>query len=96
MRGIEQRVRRHLSSDKKVHWHIDYFLQQAQIQDVFYKESNQKEECDVALSFRSFYKGFFGFGCTDCSCESHLFHASKQQLIDCIDELGFLLFSDDK
>lgn len=95
MNGIEQRVRRHLSSEKKMHWHIDYFLQHAQIQELYYKESKQKEECDVAQSFSRSYQGFLGFGCTDCSCKSHLFHGSKEELHEHIDQLGFFRFTDD-
>jgi Uri superfamily endonuclease len=95
MNGIEQRVRRHFSSEKKIHWHIDYFLQHAQIQEAYYKESKQKEECDIARIFIRLFRGFSGFGCTDCSCESHLFHGPKKELHEHIDRLGFFRFSND-
>ena len=34
MRGLDQRIARHLRSEKRLHWHIDYLLQHGQIIDV--------------------------------------------------------------
>jgi len=93
MNGIGQRVKRHLSSDKKRHWHIDYFLQHAQIKEVFFKESSIKEECSIARKFIGSCAGYTGFGCSDCSCKSHLFHGSKANLLDIIDHIGCAQFA---
>ena len=90
LNGIEQRVRRHLSSSKKMHWHIDYLLQNAQIVDVFYKESDKREECIVAQKFSESCHGIEGFGCSDCSCRSHLFYGSEKQLRRIINQIHFL------
>ncbi len=35
LRGIERRVARHCSHNKKMHWHIDYLLESVSIVDVF-------------------------------------------------------------
>jgi len=88
MNGIERRVKRHLSNEKRMHWHIDYFLQYAQIKKIFYKQSSNKEECEIAQSFIRSFNKFKGFGSSDCSCESHLFHGSKAQLLELIDTAG--------
>ena len=90
MNGIEQRIKRHYSSIKKMHWHIDYFLESARIKEVFYKGSNKKEECDVVRNFIGSFKDVKGFGCSDCFCTSHLFYGSKQQLLATINKISFL------
>jgi Uri superfamily endonuclease len=80
LNGLEQRIERHLRSNKNVHWHIDYLLKHAHISDIFYKKSIYKEECDVAKLFDKNHKSVKGFGCSDCDCESHLFYGSKESI----------------
>ena len=80
LNGLEQRVNRHLRKSKKKHWHIDYFLEYADIVDVFYKENNKKEECKVA-KLLSKLSSVDGFGCSDCNCNSHLFYNSEKENI---------------
>ena len=47
MNSLEARVKRHLSDNKKKHWHVDYFLlnENTEIKKVYTKESNEKLEC---------------------------------------------------
>jgi Uri superfamily endonuclease len=71
--GLEQRIRRHLRSHKKLHWHIDYLLASATITGVFVKESSKREECDLSAAFEQSFDAIPGFGCSDCTCQSHLF-----------------------
>lgn len=73
LNGLEQRIRRHLSSRKKLHWHIDYLLTDATITRVFIKESSKREECDLANAFEQAFDAIPGFGCSDCACRTHLF-----------------------
>ena len=87
MNGIEQRVQRHLRSSKKTHWHIDYLLRHAEIKNVYYKESTQKEECLTADKFKQKLKDIPGFGCSDCKCNSHLFHASYKDIYNTVENL---------
>jgi Uri superfamily endonuclease len=73
LNGIDQRIKRHVRKNKKVHWHIDFLLKNANVVDVFYKESDVRKECDIA---KIFYENFLiipKFGCSDCKCKSHLF-----------------------
>ncbi|HVQ00644.1 MAG TPA: GIY-YIG nuclease family protein [Candidatus Thermoplasmatota archaeon] len=81
LNGLEQRICRHLRSQKKVHWHIDYLLAHATITSVFIKESTKREECDLASSFALSFETIPGFGCSDCACESHLFFGSSDALM---------------
>ena len=76
LNNLEKRVQRHLSQKKKLHWHIDYFLmnQNTSIKKVFYKESKNKEECKIArFVLKNSTGAIENFGCSDCSCKSHLF-----------------------
>ncbi len=86
LNGLEQRINRHLRTDKKLHWHIDYLLKSAKVDSVYYKENDQREECKIAKSF-SKLKPVSGFGCSDCNCKSHLFYGSKNETIKSINSL---------
>ena len=74
MNSLEARINRHKISEKKMHWHIDYLLEKTKILDVYYKESEKKEECVIAKKFSKDFDMVSGFGCSDCSCKSHLFY----------------------
>jgi len=71
-RSIDERIARHLSRDKNLHWHIDYLLanDQAKIIKVIQSEF---EECVLNAGTKG---GIIvkGFGSSDCKegCKSHL------------------------
>ena len=73
--GIEKRITRHKSENKKIFWHIDYLLSNkfAKIIKVFYKESEKLKECKIACKLNKTEFLIPNFGCSDCDCESHLF-----------------------
>ena len=79
LRGVDQRVQRHLRKTKKLHWHIDYFLLHADIIDVFYFESKERTECMIADVFSASCESVLGFGCCDCDCKSHLFFCKEHK-----------------
>jgi endonuclease-3 len=77
MNGLEARIRRHLSSKKKPHWHIDSLTRHANIHRVFRQLIRSKDaECRLArkLSSRKDTTEIRGFGSSDCRCSSHLFY----------------------
>jgi Uri superfamily endonuclease len=79
--GLEGRVRRHLRSGKKLHWHIDYLLREAAIAGIVVAENVQRCECDIARALERHLECVHGFGASDCRCPSHLFRADdKNQL----------------
>ncbi len=88
LNGLEQRVLRHLRKEKKVHWHIDYFLPHVQMVNIFYKENNRREECRVASAFQRNFAAIAGFGCSDCCCSSHLFVGSLDEIQRTIASIG--------
>ncbi len=84
LRGIEQRVGRHQSQQKKRRWHIDYFLDEAQVIAVVAVPSEEKAtECHLAralLSAAGASAPVPGFGSSDCRCESHLVYMGDEDL----------------
>jgi Uri superfamily endonuclease len=71
--SLEKRVARHLGTRKKIYWHIDYLLNMATVREVIYAETDQKKECIIAQALSEKLASKSGFGCSDCSCSSHLF-----------------------
>lgn len=74
--GIEQRVRRHESSRKRLRWHIDYLLASAEIVSTIAIPSDDRSiECAVASALSKCQESDVvprKFGSSDCSCQSHL------------------------
>ncbi len=83
MNNLDKRVERHLRSDKKVHWHVDYFLldKNVEVVGVLKKPSLFKEECDIAKRIANKHVGVSGFGCSDCKCKSHLFKLENFRIL---------------
>lgn len=75
MNGLDKRVERHRSGDKKKHWHIDYFLSRGDIVASIKLRSKRKMECGLngLVSGLSAETPVKGFGSSDCGCEAH-FH----------------------
>ncbi len=90
--GLEQRIQRHLRTDKKTHWHIDYLLPFTEIVEIFYKENTQREECRLAQTLYRNFTNIPGFGCSDCACTSHLFTGSYHDILRTIDSLNMKPF----
>lgn len=74
MNSLEARLNRHLSDEKKIHWHVDYLLKQTEITDIIYNESTRKIECELSQYLSTKTDGIKDFGCSDCDCESHLYY----------------------
>jgi Uri superfamily endonuclease len=75
--GLRARIKRHIRSQKKLFWHIDYLMQKAKIVDIWIRQ-NYFGECSTADEIRNFKpaaaKTILGFGSSDCRCRSHLFY----------------------
>ncbi len=79
MNSLTARINRHLSDEKKLHWHIDYLLKNAEITDVIYTQSSEKVECDLSNYLSKKTVGIKDFGCSDCKCESHLYYFKNRK-----------------
>ncbi|MCD6384930.1 GIY-YIG nuclease family protein [Candidatus Sumerlaeota bacterium] len=89
--GIENRLKRHLRKDKRLHWHIDYLLTYATIIKHATIITNEKIECQVNKFLLS-QKGARiiapGFGSSDCRCISHLIYWGNKKPDVLISKLG--------
>jgi len=81
--NLEQRIKRHLGKEKRLFWHIDYLLNNsvARIVKVLYKQANRTEECKIAKVIGERGESVDGFGCSDCSCKSHLFRIGDYRFL---------------
>lgn len=71
-RAFEARIRRHLSADKRLRWHIDYVLTAPGVRIVEVRRSTQPE-CELNRQTAGEIV-VAGFGASDCraACASHL------------------------
>jgi Uri superfamily endonuclease len=86
-RGLKKRLERHLRKDKKLFWHIDYFLRKAEVMDVWTK-LDSFDECRVVSQIRKFLENSVipqnKFGASDCRCSGHLLYLPE------VNDLKFL------
>ena len=83
LNNLEKRIERHKRRNKKIKWHIDYFLKYGKIMNVIKIETNKKIECLLSKKIMKISNGFVkGFGCSDCKCKSHLYYFKNKQKID--------------
>jgi Uri superfamily endonuclease len=93
--GGLQRLGRHISlahlHDKWPKWHVDYLLTNPDfsLRYAIYAVTGERVECRLAQVLTD--SGVPGFGCSDCSCPSHLFyrqHDPEEEIV-----MAFLIFS---
>lgn len=76
-RNLKARLERHLRSNKKKHWHIDYLLDKGEITRYFCWPLSRECECSLAKYLAALSGGEIsipGFGSSDCSCNAHLIY----------------------
>ena len=86
--GLLQRIRRHLRSEKRIHWHIDYLLSSFSLKEIWLRMAEKSLECDLSARFGEKLKNVKGFGCSDCSCTSHLFFGEYDTAIEVLKRSG--------
>ncbi|MBI2866155.1 MAG: GIY-YIG nuclease family protein [Chloroflexi bacterium] len=77
-RGLAARLERHHRQRKRLHWHIDYLLTAARIQEVWV--TTELLECAWAGRLRDLLGSAIpvpGFGSSDCRCPSHLVYVPQ-------------------
>ncbi len=77
MNSLTGRIKRHLSDDKKLHWHIDYLLKDknSKIVDVIFTISSKDIECNLSQFIKNESTNEVNqFGSSDCNCNSHLYY----------------------
>jgi len=71
--GFKTRIGHHLRDEKRAHWHIDYLLEQAHIEEILLYQTEDRIECALARALSEELSSVPGFGSSDCKCSSHLF-----------------------
>jgi len=73
--GVPGRVNRHLrpTEEKRPHWHIDSLTELGVIEEVWWAEGGNRQECAWASVLTEAGKlAAAGFGASDCRCAGHL------------------------
>jgi len=74
MSNLQKRMERHLRLEKRLHWHIDYLRAKTNFHSIIPIHSIYRIECKIAKALSGISQwNIAGFGCSDCSCNSHLF-----------------------
>jgi len=79
MGGFRARLNHHRKGSKRPHWHIDYLLQKAAINDIIICETEVRVECNIAQALSRQLDSIPGFGSSDCKCHSHLFVTTEEE-----------------
>ena len=82
LNGLEARVKRHVSGEKKHHWHIDYLLDKASIYGVVLVPVQERLECTLAGALEENLLCIRRFGSSDCHCPGHLFFATERNELE--------------
>lgn len=82
MAGYRGRVGRHFSSSKKLRWHIDYLLEEAEPVAALLVPGGEGMECALGriLSAMDGSEPVKGFGSSDCTCGSHLYRIEESSI----------------
>lgn len=101
IRGLYSRIKRHLSRDKKLFWHIDYLLinKHVMVKEIFYKVVEKQDtdyESIIALHLAKKLRPVPGFGCSDKPWDiSHLFKCGDY-IKECLSKINDMLNRDFK
>ncbi len=92
-KNLTKRVEGNLRKRKNFHWHIDYLRDRADAAKALPIRTGEGGECQLAREMGDLFGTaapgnvhFKGFGCSDCHCETHLFHSPGNPL----DNRGFV------
>jgi Uri superfamily endonuclease len=87
LNSLIPRLERHLKTSRGehhvTHWHIDYLLRETtvEIKSIHTIETDEHLECDIAEKISMYGEAIPRFGCSDCSCQSHLFHVDGFEFV---------------
>jgi sugar fermentation stimulation protein A len=80
-KSLTRRLERHKRERKKLFWHIDYLRAHAEVHLALPIRASDPLECELADALKKISEWEVpGFGCSDCSCSSHLFGMRKDPI----------------
>jgi len=71
--GLKTRLKRHSGCRKRLHWHIDYLLENKSTHILGFYIWKDKEESEIVKELQRL-NGIDGFGASDSRWRTHLFH----------------------
>ena len=77
--GLDARLRRHQHGVGRRHWHVDYLRAATTFVGAIVDRGSERREHQWAAELKACgdYATIPGFGCSDCRCTTHLFHAAS-------------------
>jgi sugar fermentation stimulation protein A len=79
--NLEKRIARHKRKNKKLHWHIDYFLKKAKIKGITALQTTKRIECSLSRKLKHIADSrALNFGSSDCKCQTHLYYFKKNPI----------------
>lgn len=96
MNGLDQRVSRHISKDKRVRWHIDRLTMAADSVEAYESYPIHIPECTLARMAEGcgMTPSHRGFGCSDCDCPTHLFMSDEDSIRRLVSAADLSVFRD--
>lgn len=80
-KSLSKRLERHRRKRKRFHWHIDYLRTFCEPHEAIAIRTTADLEHELAGAISAIADWqIFGFGCSDCSCTSHLFGMQEDPL----------------
>lgn len=80
-KNLTQRLERHKRERKKLFWHIDHLRAHAEVHLALPIRASDPLECGLADALKKISDWEIpGFGCSDCSCGSHLYGMRKDPI----------------
>jgi len=78
--GLRRRLARHLRTQKRLRWHIDYLMRHAVVEDVRLFLGGGRSECALnrqTLALPAARVIARGFGSSECHCPTHLVYLGQ-------------------
>jgi len=83
MNSLKSRLKRHMNKNKTFRWHIDYLVPVLEGLKPIPVMASEPLECKLSMELKNLnYEKVPGFGSSDCSCNSHLYHTDKDPFQD--------------
>ncbi|ASJ07481.1 GIY-YIG nuclease family protein [Thermococcus pacificus] len=78
MNSLEKRVARHFSKEKKLHWHIDHLLNEAELLRAYLVPSEERLEERLSLEVARYGEPVNGFGAGDIKLNTNLYRFEEE------------------
>ncbi len=81
LNSLSKRILRHKRKNKKLHWHIDYFIDKSKYIKDIPIIANENLECQISQKVFKIADNYVpDFGSSDCKCISHLYYFKDNPL----------------